>query len=127
MKIRIQGNTIRLRLSQSEVTKFHETGSVSDGISFGSQSESRLTYSLERTEQPEMSATLEANRICVFVPAELGATWATSEQEIGIEHLQRTAFSNNSLRILVEKDFKCLAERPEADESDNFPNPNLSC
>ncbi len=127
MKIRIQGNSIRLRLSQSEVAKFHETGSVSDGISFGGQSESRLLYSLERTEQSEMSATFAANRICVFVPAEIGATWAISEQEVGMEQLQRSSSSNNSLRILVEKDFKCLAERPEADESDNFPNPNLSC
>ncbi|MBI1224406.1 MAG: hypothetical protein GC192_04135 [Bacteroidetes bacterium] len=127
MKIRIQGNSIRLRLSQSEVTKFHETGSVSDSISFGGILGAKLSYSLERTDMPDMSATFDNNQISVFVPTELGVRWATSVEEVGMEHLQRVAAIDEALRILVEKDFKCLAERPDADESDNFPNPNLSC
>jgi len=31
--------------------------------------------------------------------------------------------SENPLRILVEKDFKCLQVRKDEDESDAFPNP----
>lgn len=127
MKIRIQGNSIRLRLSQSEVAKFQETGSVSDSISFGDNAGTTLAYSLERTGLPEMSATFSNNQISVFVPTELASIWAASEQEVGMEHLQKPASNDIPLRILVEKDFKCLAERAEADESDNFPNPNLSC
>ena len=127
MKLRIQGNSIRLRLSQSEVTKFHETGSVSDSLSFGGPTDDTLTYSLERTDGSEMSTVFEEGRIRIFVPVAQSENWATSEQEVGMEHLQRSNSSNETLRILVEKDFKCLADRPEEDESDNFPNPNLSC
>ncbi len=128
MKIRIQGNSIRLRLSQSEVAKFHETGRVEDGIRFGAQPGDLLTYALERTDTPEITATYSTDFICVFVPTEMANTWATAEQEIGMEHLARFSLGDSgALRILIEKDFKCLADRPTEDESDNFPNPNLSC
>lgn len=127
MKIRIQGNSLRLRLSQSEVAKFHETGQVTDGISFGAAPPVMLTYKLERSDLPEMAANFSDNCICVYVPSEQAATWASSEQEVGMEHLLRSPANGDSLRILIEKDFKCLANRPGEDESDNFPNPNLSC
>jgi len=127
MKIRMSGNSIRLRLSQSEVAKFHETGKVSERISFGSQPDDILTCQLERTDQSGMSATIDGNHIRVLVSSALSDTWATSEQEVGMEHLLRFPANDGHLRILVEKDFKCLADRPEEDESDNFPNPNLSC
>ncbi|MBK9014257.1 MAG: hypothetical protein IPM82_09240 [Saprospiraceae bacterium] len=127
MKIRIQGYSIRLRLSQSEVAKFHETGKVADGIRFGNEEGAALNYVLERSDLPEMAATFAENRICVFVPSGLASTWATAEQEVGMEHLVRFPSSDGYLRILVEKDFKCLADRPSEDDSDGFPNPNLSC
>ena len=124
MKLRIQGNSVRLRLSQSEVAKFQEAGKVSDSISFGGVS---LAYALERTDGSEMSAEFEGNCIRVFVSFAQSDNWATKAEEVGMEHFQRHAANQEALRILVEKDFKCLADRPEEDESDNFPNPNLSC
>ncbi len=127
MKIRIQGNSIRLRLSQPEVATFIETGSVSESIHFGGQPGAILTYALERSDLPELTATFSGNRVCVMVPAELGATWANSEQEVGMEHVINPSSEVGSLKILVEKDFKCLTDRPGVDESDNFPNPNHSC
>lgn len=127
MKIRIQGNSLRLRLSQSEVAKFNESGQVSDGINFGPTSPVSLTYRLERADQPAMSVVFVDNCINVYVPSEQATTWANSELEVGMEHLHRFPETGGSLRILVEKDFKCLADRPGEDESDHFPNPNLSC
>jgi hypothetical protein len=128
MKIRISGNSIRLRLSQSEVRVFTETGEVLEHVRFGASPSDVLTYALKRTDAAEMSASFINNRITVLVPAEQGDTWAYAEQEVGMEHLFRhTPGEGGSLRILVEKDFKCLAERPAEDENDNFPNPNLSC
>lgn len=127
MKIRIQGNSLRLRLSQPEVARFHETGQVADGISFGAVPPVALTYKLERSSLPEMTVGFSDNCISVYVPEEQAATWAGSEQEVGMEQLVRFDGHGGSLRILIEKDFKCLAERPGEDESDNFPNPNLSC
>lgn len=126
MKIRIQGNSIRLRLSQSEVKIFGETGRVEDGIRFGPAAADAFFYALQSADVPEISAGFTANRIKILVPAGLGTHWASSKEEVGIEHLVRIE-QGESLRILVEKDFKCLADRPGEDESDNFPNPNLSC
>lgn len=98
-----------------------------DGISFGATPTVALSYRLERSDLPEMTASFSNNCICVYVPEDQASTWAGSEQEVGMEHLVRFDGNGNSLRILIEKDFKCLAERPGEDESDNFPNPNLSC
>lgn len=125
MKIRMSGSSIRLRLSQAEVTKFFELGEVSDVVRFGA--DAALTYTLKRGAATEIQANFQQNQITVLVPTDLGNTWATSEQEIGLEHISRFASDGGSLRILIEKDFKCLAERQGEDESDNFPNPNLSC
>lgn len=125
MKIRMSGSSIRLRLSQAEVTKFFELGEVSDVVRFGA--DATLTYTLKRGVATEIQANFQQNEITVLVPTDLGNTWATSEQEVGLEHICRFATDGGSLRILIEKDFKCLAERQGEDESDNFPNPNLSC
>ncbi|MCU0345456.1 MAG: hypothetical protein MUC59_00845 [Saprospiraceae bacterium] len=128
MKIRISGNSLRLRLSQSEVKTFFEVGEVIDGISFGTSPNATLLYVLKRSQDAEVKATYIHNAITVNVPADIGDTWANSEQEIGIEVTAKTPGKNgDSLRILIEKDFKCLANRAGEDESDNFPNPTLSC
>ena len=128
MKIRISGNSVRLRLSQSEVKTFLEKGAVSEQVRFGAGPESMFVYELRRSGAAQVSASLTPNRISVLVPADLGNTWASAEQEIGIEHTIRFADSDGgTLRILIEKDFKCLADRAGEDESDNFPNPTLNC
>jgi hypothetical protein len=125
MKIRIQGNSIRLRLSQSEVQAFAETGRVEDRIQFGSSSEEALAYVMERANVRHLGASYAPNQIKIFVPAESGSEWATTDL-VGMES-EMDLGDGNSLRILVEKDFKCLTERAGEDESDNFPNPNVSC
>ncbi len=127
MKIRMSGSSVRLRLSQSEVNRFFEHGEVSDIVRFGTNA--ALTYTLKREAIAEIQANFQQGQITVLVPTDLGNTWATSEQEVGLEHISRfdSTGDGGSLRILIEKDFKCLAERPSEDESDNFPNPNLSC
>lgn len=126
MKIRMSGNSIRLRLSQSEVTRFFEQGEVGEVVRFGENA--ALTYALRRETTPEIRAGFANDCITVYVPTDMGNTWATSEQEVGLEHISRFATGEGgSLRILIEKDFKCLAERPGEDESDNFPNPNMNC
>ncbi len=125
MKIRIQGNSIRLRLSQSEVQAFAETGRVKDHIQFGTAPEESLVYVLERSNIKQLGASYAANQIKVFVPSETGNAWTSSDQ-VGMDG-EMDLGGGSTLRILVEKDFKCLTERTGEDESDNFPNPNVSC
>lgn len=114
MKIRINGNFVRLRLSQSELDLFESNGHVGDAIQFGNRS---LTYQLVSSNQEEVSVDFDGSNISVQVPKDLGSQW-TKTDLVGFENADQT-----NVRILVEKDFQCLHKRPGEDESDNFPNP----
>ncbi len=120
MKIRIQGNSIRFRLSKTEVETFCKMGYYSQKTEFNSNT---FIYTLKSKEGiPNLSADFAANTITIFFPSVEKDTWADSSQ-VGY---QNNFILNNghALSILVEKDFVCLDDRDE-DESDNYPNPNV--
>jgi archaellum component FlaG (FlaF/FlaG flagellin family) len=117
MKLRIKGNSVRLRLMQSEVATFQKTGKVSEMIDFGTNT---LVYQIQKTENDTIKATFENQTITVFIPNEIGQSWANSNQ-ISIE--SALSLEGKVLKILVEKDFKCLTDRPSEDESDAYPHP----
>ncbi|WP_420583181.1 DUF7009 family protein [Reichenbachiella sp.] len=114
MKIRINGNFVRLRLSQSEVDQFASKGQIGDAIQFGTRS---LTYQLVTSQQEEVSVDFDGTKISVQVPKNMSEQW-TETDLVGFENADQT-----HVRILVEKDFQCLHKRPGEDESDNFPHP----
>jgi hypothetical protein len=114
MKLRFHTNSLRLRLSQSEVVQLGETGRVAESIEFPAGH--RLTYAVELQDSAEIAASFDGERIAVAVPAELGRSWIQSEQ-VGIEN------PNASPRILIEKDFQCLHQESGGDQADAFPNP----
>ncbi|HLJ46821.1 MAG TPA: hypothetical protein VKU01_12470 [Bryobacteraceae bacterium] len=110
MKLRISGDSIRLRLSRSEVARFVASGEVEDSVHFGGGGE--LTYRLQAAasaEQPR--ATFDNGHIAVIVPQTDAQKWATTDQ-VGIE----------GDGIVVEKDFQCMHGDKERD-ADAFPNP----
>jgi len=117
MKIRIKGNSLRLRLSQSEVKEFASNGLVSDSISFGN---SKLIYTLESVDTQNVKAEFHKENITVSVPKEIAKEWAETDR-VGFEEFQAIDY-NEKLYLLVEKDFQCLIPRKE-DESDLFENP----
>jgi hypothetical protein len=118
MKLRIRGDSLRLRLSQAELTRLRETGEVCDRIGFGDRS---LDYALVSADIDAPRARFDGDRIEVALPNALAQTWIESDQ-VGIEADQ--ALPTGTLRLLIEKDFKCLAPRPGEDDSDAFPNPD---
>ena len=121
MKLRIKGNTLRLRLTRSEVARFRETGQVADAIAFGPGPEQRMTYSLATAEVPSVQAGFAGRTITVWVPPDLGRAWATTDQ-VGFESEQDVG-NADQLRLLIEKDFSCLAPRTGEDDTDAFDNP----
>ena len=126
MKMRVRGNSIRLRLTQSEVAEFGEKGLVTETIEFGG--ENKLIYALEsRADAETVKADFEDNRIVITVPQTQAKHWAKSG-EVGIEEKQDTG-DDKVLRLLIEKDFACLEPREGEDDADNFPHPsgNLKC
>lgn len=123
MKIRIKGNTLRLRLSQSEVDEVKSEGRTSDSINFGPR---KLIYTLQVIDQPAVTASYDGDFIMVNVPAEVSEKWANTDQ-VGFE-AEQPLEDGDKLYILVEKDFQCLNPRRGEDESDLFDNPlNDAC
>lgn len=112
MKIRIKGNSLRYRLTKSDIERFFKDGYIEECISFGNQ---KLTYALQRCEEGELKADLNDQKIVLDVPADMAMEWATTDR-VGFEN------SNGALYLLIEKDFKCLDIVAE-DQSDNYPNP----
>src|SRR5258705_13667310 len=125
MKMRIKGNSIRLRLGQSEVRRLATEGVVAEFTDFGVSCSQRFGYALHVTmEDSFASARFSDGRVIVRVPAGAIRQWAQTDQ-IGIRAVQRTT-DGGELRILIEKDLECI--EPAADESqeDAFPNPQLA-
>ena len=118
MKLRLQGNSLRLRLRQGEVRRLVENGSVEERTEFKPVG---FVYALSVADAETVSASFEANRIVVSVPRAVAREWATSDQ-VGIEASQRTP-SGDVLRLLVEKDFECIDAPPGESQEDAFPNP----
>ena len=119
MKLRIKGNSIRFRLTQSEVKIVEQTGLVKDQIKFSNSIS--LEYEIKAATGLEyVEATYSENKITLKVNESLIRDWAHSDQVTISSSLD--LLSNENLTILIEKDFKCLSPRDE-DESDMFPHP----
>lgn len=119
MKIRIKGDTIRLRLSQTEVSDIGVYNDVVETTHFG---ESELMYRLTSQAQANsITASFENNEITVVLPQQVAQNWANSDT-VGVESAKDAI-----PYILIEKDFQCLTVRQGEDESDLFQNPNTTC
>lgn len=116
MKIRIKGNSIRYRLSITDVARFERDGYIEEVVDFG---RSQLVYALQKGPSPKLEAEFMNNRITIFMPYAQAVEWAISDR-VGFDHRR------GGLYLLVEKDFKCLDNTTE-DQTDNFPNPSLVC
>jgi hypothetical protein len=123
MKIRIKGNSIRLRLSQGDVAEFAKTGKVEERTEFGASSQSFFYLIAAESDAEKISARFENGRISITIPQAVAENWRKTE-ETGISGEQELP-TGKTLRILIEKDFACLAPRADEDESDNFPHPKF--
>ena len=121
MKLRIHGNSIRLRLSQADVATFNDHGQVESAIDFGT-ADGKLVYRLQADAGLESpTAEFQTNVVVIRVPRGIAGAWSRSEM-VGIKS-QHATDTGRVLRILVEKDFACLKTREGEDDTDTFPNP----
>ena len=123
MKLRLKNNSVRLRLTQSEVARFSETGQIQEVIDFGGEPHKQFIYALERrAEIEEIQSHIANNHITIFVPEQIADEW-TKTRKVGIENVQAIG-DGKTLRLLIEKDFACLEPRQDEDEQDAFPHPS---
>ena len=119
MKLRIRGNSIRLRLSQGDLATLLDDGAVEERVAFPAGP--ALSYRLEAGTGPEAEAEYRDGRIVVRFPRieiiGLGRPDAiTLRAELPLP--------GDELTLLVEKDFQCLNPRADEDDADLFPNPD---
>lgn len=123
MKIRIKGNSIRLRLSKPEVDQFGKEGYLEERTEF---TDNALIYALQTGGQSEeLSAGFSVNKITVYMPANYAQMWV-STNEVGYSNMQGIG-TDKELFLLVEKDFKCIDPTGLEDQSDNYENPSHNC
>jgi len=126
MKIRIKGNSLRFRLLRGEVSRFGETGRVTETIKFGALPQEKLTYSLEAIRDAQtIAARFADNQITVTIPEATARNWVDSDL-ITLESNQPIE-TESVLKILIEKDFVCLDRKDDPDNADAFPHPTGKC
>lgn len=115
MKLRLNGNSLRLRLTRSEVMQLCEAGTVERSVDFGLGTV--LIYRVQsRGVIDRIHAVCCNHSITVCVPSESATIWAAAD-EVGLYGQQ------GALKIAIEKDFRCLTHRPDEEEPDAYPHP----
>jgi hypothetical protein len=122
MKLRIKGNSLRLRVTRSELNRLIDTGRIEETIHLGPSEPLKLTYVLKY--EPQLKSTAlryQSPEVAVLLSTEEVKIWACTAQ-VGIYATIDIGHAG-TVDVIVEKDFACL-DRSDADNLDTFANPN---
>ena len=112
MKLRLEGNSIRLRVRKSDLKTFEETGVIKEILTF--QHGAPFHYQLLTDDYVDrIYAEVSPDGITVFIPLSMAHDWMRSD-DVRIEDTLQSG-----LYILIEKDFPCK-DRAEEDKNDTF-------
>ena len=123
MKLRIKGDSLRLRVSRSEVARLLAGDCLEETIHFAPEAGAKFTYALQ--QEPSVSrptVQYAVNKVTILVPVDQANAWGITDQ-VGIAE-DISLGDCGSLALLIEKDFACL-DRSEEDNEDTFTNPNV--
>lgn len=124
MKLRIRGNSIRLRLKRGEVAQVAAGESIVEETYFPG---SVLTYRLDVSETDDIEANFTDGNLEFRLPASKVRGWATTD-EVSLTATQDLP-DGATLTLLIEKDFSCLEpghHRDHEDDADSFPHPSAT-
>ncbi len=112
MKIRIKGNSLRFRLTRTDVNRLAKEGYLEEQINFPG---TPLIYALQLTECEILTSSFIDNKITLSMSHKMIDEFIQTD---------KVGFANHdgAIDLLVEKDFTCLDNVAE-DQSDNYPNP----
>ena len=122
MKLRIRGNSIRLRLKRGEVDRLAAGNKLVEETEFPG---SAFSYSLELSDNEDMVASFDNGRIEISMPREIIPEWA--DTDLVTLYTEQELPGDGKLEILVEKDFSCLEpghHRNCEDDQDTYPHPS---
>ncbi len=122
MKLRIKGNSIRLRLLQSEVKRLEAAGTITEETRFGIRTDQTLKYSIAVSDGVDgLSVEFSDNQILVMLPETDALEWCRGD-EVAVEN-EIEVDGETTLNILIEKDFACVGRPNDPNREDAFPNP----
>jgi hypothetical protein len=112
MKLRIEGNSVRLRVKKSDLEKLKKDGIVRESVAF--LKGFHLYYELKTdTKIKTIEASFSSGTIAVSIPLSMSDAWIDTEQ-VGLENT-----AENGFYVLIEKDFPCKT-RVDEDKNDLF-------
>jgi len=118
MKLRISGDSIRFRLGRAEVARVGDGQRVEERAHL---SPTPFVYAISSSvDSTQPSASFADGTLEVILPLVLVRDWAQSSQ-VGIT-TDLPAGGDGLLRLLIEKDFKCL-QGDDEHQRDTFPYP----
>lgn len=121
MKLRIKGDSLRLRITPREVSRLLETGRIEETIHFGPETDARLSYALmTQSARENVMVRYLPGEITVLISTEQARIWAESDH-VGI--YGAVEISCGQLQLAIEKDFACL-DKDDTENQDRYPNPN---
>ena len=124
MKLRIRGNSIRLRLLKAEINALGRQEQVVETTRLGPGASNKLTYILATHTEVAIILTNWADQTLLVTVRQDVATELAETSKVSLS--EKIVFEDEILKVLIEKDFKCLTVRTDEDESDNFQNPQES-
>lgn len=118
MKIRIKGDSVRIRLSKSELDFIGKEGYLNDMTRFPN---GKFEYGLiVRHDITQMQAEFNSKGIFLLIPQHWADEWVAT-QRVGFD--SRVPLPDGGeLYLLIEKDFQCL-DNTDENQSDMYPNP----
>jgi hypothetical protein len=123
MKLRIKGNSLRLRVTPSEVKQLLGDGAIREHVQLTANPKDRLTYAvISSLSGPATTVAYQLGNITVSVPQIELEKWAGGD-EVGV-YAEVALSGDQVLSVAIEKDFACL-DLSDAENEDTFPNPNL--
>src|SRR4051812_18872757 len=112
MKIRIRGNSVRIRLSKPEVATFVKEGYVEERTAFVNNA---FVYAVKGTASDTLSADFVNGNLTLYVPASMLQQWASTDL-VGLDYNMPLP-GGSHLYLLIEKDFKCIDAPITEDQS----------
>src|SRR5688572_9633410 len=104
MKLRIKGDSLRIRVTQGELDQLATQGRVEEAIHFGA--ERALVYRLAIDPQAsELAESFDRDAIQVRLPEKSAREWSRTHL-VTLENTQSQG--GVDLKIFVEKDYACL-------------------
>ena len=122
MKLRIRGDSIRLRLKRGEVDRIAAGTSIVEETHFPN---AVLTFRLDISDHDDVSASFGNGNLVVSLPKSRVLDWAGSDEVSLFAELKLSG--TGALSLLIEKDFSCLEpghHRESEDDVDTFPHPS---